>query len=175
MLCRPSGPAARDAPTQPLGHYQTGESAEPIAIADNPLVLGPAGTAYASMADWAAFLQAHIGAGAGEDPLIDADAYRMLHTPPPGNAMPGMPGFEYASGRISVSTAFGGGLLHDGSNTGWYCMALVLPDADLGFLVVCNGAYARRQAACGEVSGQLMAAIKDRWMKAAHAAWSRGQ
>ncbi len=160
-------PSDRQAPTQPLGHYETGEPAEPIKIADNPPVLGPAGTVYASIEDWIKFLQGHLAGGTGDASLIDAKAYGSLQTPAAGNPMPGMPGMDYASGWIALPTAFGRALLHDGSNTGWYCIVWLLPDVDLGFLIVCNGAVGRGQAACGEVSGQLLGSVNSRWLEAA--------
>jgi CubicO group peptidase (beta-lactamase class C family) len=117
-------PGRAGAYDQPLGH---GPGLEAIAngqdtgaltpfppgpMADNPIVLGPAGRVHASFADTLRYLCAHRD----RTRFLSGESWRALHTPPFGG--------PYAMGW---AVREGGALWHNGSNTLWYAEVLVDP------------------------------------------------
>ena len=105
------------------GHRRTGEAA--IAMdpeddgSDNPLALGPAGTAHMTAADYARFLQIFLTEGGG---WLQPGTVRRLITPAEGQS--------YAYGWIVLppqSWARGPVIAHEGSNTMWHAIAIVDP------------------------------------------------
>ncbi|MFN3244850.1 MAG: serine hydrolase domain-containing protein [Planctomycetota bacterium] len=137
-------PGDRDALDQPWGHRRSGERITPV-FGDNPSSLGPAGTVHASLADWARFAALHLGPARLQEqrqdahqsekpkpPLLRAATLRALHTPPPEG--------PYALGWNVTRRGWAPGpiLSHSGSNTMWYCVAWLAPEAGFGVLVTCN-------------------------------------
>jgi D-alanyl-D-alanine carboxypeptidase len=116
------------APTgaQPWGHRRDGTPMSPDARgADNPPALGPAGTVHCSLADWGKFLSAHA---APASTLLSTTTFQHLHS-----------GEGYMAGWGIVS--FGPGdtrLAHEGSNTMWRAIAILIPKYELAFAVVAN-------------------------------------
>ena len=115
---------------QPRGHmdvFGQGTAVEPGQPgSDNPLYLGPAGTAHMTLADYGRFLALFLNDGGG---FAAPGTMARLTTPPAGA--------DYALGWISRASSplTGGRLLgHEGSNTLWHMTALVAPDA--GFAVI---------------------------------------
>ena len=107
--------------------------------ADNPPMLGPAGTAHMTLHDYARWLQAMIG---GEQRWLSADSIRGLVTPREGQG--------YARGWIARPDAWAGGTMtiaHEGSNTMWHVIAVAAPEKGLGFFVMSNGGIQGRSAA----------------------------
>ena len=117
-------PGNKDSVSQPWGHPAGGGAA---AFADNPSSLGPAGTVYATLRDWAKFACLHLGEGR---PLLTKGRLRELHTP----------SGDHALGWVVTARPWAPGpvLTHNGSNTMWYCVAWLAPEAKFGVLVVCN-------------------------------------
>lgn len=99
---------------------------------DNALVLGPAGTVHATLDDYARFVAAHMAGAQGEDGIVTAETFRMLHTPAEGGnyAM----GWSISEGRW----ADGRFLSHSGSNTMWYATAWLVPEKDMAFFAATN-------------------------------------
>jgi D-alanyl-D-alanine carboxypeptidase len=115
---------------QPRGHGSGmfgGLSSRTGAQADNPPVLGPAGTVHIALADYALYLQVHIDGARGEDTsFLSVESWRMLHTPP----------FE---GRYAMGWLVGEDELnHAGSNTLWVLQAVIVPEQNLGAVVAVN-------------------------------------
>ena len=139
-------PGTKDATTQPWGHRPTPNGTIAV-FADNPPSLGPAGTVHMTLADWATFAALHLGVVPAIDgaPLLRAETLAELHTPPDGG--------DYALGWRVVERPWAPGriLTHAGSNTMWFCVAWLAPDAKFGVLVTCNQGDAG--AACDDVAG----------------------
>jgi CubicO group peptidase (beta-lactamase class C family) len=138
-------PGSDDATEQPWGHRPGSKGPVPV-FADNPPSLGPAGTAHMTLRDWALFAALHLGVAPGDgEPLLRPETLLALHTPPAGA--------DYAFGWIATERPWAEGriLTHAGSNTMWFCVAWLAPEAKFGVLVTCNQGDAR--AACDEVAG----------------------
>lgn len=123
---------------QPWGHQTHGSGATLTVVpmapndpgADNPPGLGPAGTVHCSLADWGKFLVMHAGA---TSPLLTAATFAHLHTPLPGAGQP------YGFGWLIV-TANPGDVryYHEGDNTMWRAIAIVVPILDEAIAVAAN-------------------------------------
>ena len=105
------------------GHRRMGETA--IAMdpnddgSDNPLALGPAGTAHMTAADYGRFLQVFLTEGGG---WLKPETIQRLITPAEGQG--------YAYGWIVLSPqpwAKGPAIAHEGSNTLWHAIAILDP------------------------------------------------
>ncbi|MBL9079171.1 MAG: beta-lactamase family protein [Planctomycetes bacterium] len=143
-------PGTDDATDQPWGHRPQPKG--PVAVfADNPPSLGPAGTVHMALRDWARFAALHLGVVPVVDgkPLLQPDTLRALHTPPEGA--------DYALGwRVARRDWAPGPILtHAGSNTMWFCVAWLAPEARFGVLVTCNQGDAA--AACDAVAAACIA------------------
>ena len=120
---------------QPLGHiaferddiFRALASALPIVPgphADNPPGLGPAGTVHCSLADYGKFLAVHATL---EPTLVKPETLAHLHEPRD-------PEWTYTGGWLIA----GDMLVHSGSNTMWYAIAVVLPTERLALAIVSN-------------------------------------
>lgn len=105
------------------GHRRMGETA--IAMdpsddgSDNPLALGPAGTAHMTAADYGRFLRVFLTEGGG---WLQPETMRRLVMPAEGQS--------YAYGWITLPPqpwAKGPVIAHEGSNTMWHAIAIVDP------------------------------------------------
>lgn len=119
------------APTgdSPWGHRRHGDELEPmspeLALADNPPALGPAGTVHCTLADWGKFLAIHA---APSTPLVSAQTMAHLHAGP-----------HYSGGWLIYDIAPGDRrYAHEGSNTMWHAIALVVPARDEAIAIVAN-------------------------------------
>lgn len=131
--------------SQPWGHVAAGKGPVPT-FADNPPSLGPAGTVHMTLRDWAKFAALHLGVVPTEgDPLLRPETLRALHTPPAGA--------DYALGWRVCDRPWAPGpiLTHAGSNTMWFCVAWLAPDAKFAVLVTCNRGEAG--PVCDDVAG----------------------
>ncbi len=127
----PGDPAKLD---QPWGHLEQDGKIVPMSPADphadNPPGVGPAGTASCTLADWNKFLELHEH---GNPHVISAASLAHLHAAPPGD------GQSYMGGWMVIDN--GGGdvrLAHEGTNTMWHAIALVVPAADVTVEVAAN-------------------------------------
>lgn len=116
---------------------------------DNPQAMGPAGTVHMSLTDLVTFGRAHaLGPGGGAFPgYLPQAAWRVLHTPPPGQG--------YAVGWLVRPD---GSLWHNGSNTLWLCELKVDPQAG-------HAAAAAANLADSEVA--IARALDAAWQQAA--------
>lgn len=118
---------------QPWGHTA---GAQPVSVygpaADNPPVLGPAGTVHAPLADWARFLQDQLRGAMGRPAALKPGTYTRLHTPAFGG--------NYASGWLVMERPWGGGtvLHHAGCNTMHYANAWLAPRRGFAVLACTN-------------------------------------
>jgi CubicO group peptidase (beta-lactamase class C family) len=126
----PGTPGASD---QPWGH--TGDGCQPVPpgpAADNPLVLGPAGSVHATLEDWGQFVSLHLRGARGEAGLLlKPETFQQLHRPSLSN---------YAMGWNVGQRDWAGGtaLSHSGSNTFWYAVMWVAPAKSAALLAATN-------------------------------------
>ncbi|WP_269515938.1 serine hydrolase domain-containing protein [Brevundimonas subvibrioides] len=141
------------APTgaQPWGH----RARRPVDPAgpgsDNPLAIGPAGTAHMTLADYGRFLSVFLN-DAGD--WLSAESRARLMRPM-GSGQP-----PYAGGWMVVEGqpwADGPALTHDGSNTMWYVSAWVAPGTQRAFVAVSNDGEAGRAACQALIPGLIRA------------------
>lgn len=125
---------------QPWGH-RGGVAIDPAGpVSDNPLALGPAGTAHMTLQDYARVLGLFLNGG-GE--VLSAATMAVL-TRPAGAGQP-----PYGGGWLVVEgQPWAGGpvLSHDGSNTMWYLSAWVAPGVGRAFVAASNDGVAGAQA-----------------------------
>ncbi|MHC4923206.1 MAG: serine hydrolase domain-containing protein [Planctomycetota bacterium] len=118
---------------EPRGHR--GESPVPPGPgSDNPAAIGPAGTVHASVGDWAKFIGEHLRGARGEDGLLKAKTFKVLHSPAEGEG----PAYAMGWSIRKREWAKGAALVHNGSNTMWYCLTWIAPERDLAVLVAGN-------------------------------------
>jgi CubicO group peptidase (beta-lactamase class C family) len=139
---------------QPRGHHADGKPIEPGPGADNPALLGPAGTCHMSLSDWAKYLRLHLQGARGDVRVgkitLRAATFARLHTPYPGT------GARYGYGWGVATRAWAAGdhtvLTHSGSNVRWFCVTWLDPAAGFGVLATTNiagdGASKGTDAAC---------------------------
>ncbi|GAA6205726.1 serine hydrolase [Thalassotalea sp. SU-HH00458] len=120
---------------QPVGHSQSGNSWQAVMvsdseIADNPPVIGPAGTVHASLTDMARYLSAHLTGARGESVhgFLSAEMFAVLHQDTSGT------GYSLGWGIND------GVLIHSGSNTMWLAKAVIRPQNNTAIFVVTNAA-----------------------------------
>jgi CubicO group peptidase (beta-lactamase class C family) len=143
---------------QPRGHTDAGEPVEPGPEADNPAVIGPAGTVHASLADWAKYVQLHLRGCRGDvqvgEITLTRDTFTLLHTPYDG------PEPKYALGWVVEQRAWAGGdgtaLWHNGSNTMWYCVTWLGPGNGVAALVTTNQSTPKAKGATDQVATLLI-------------------
>ena len=139
------------------GHRSMGEqriAMDPASPgADNPLALGPAGTAHMTLADYGRFLAAMMG---GVPAWLGEDSLRMLTTPPGGPPPAYAAGWGVGQRPWAGQGGPGPTLAHDGSNTMWYASVLLAPARGLGFVAVSNDGAAGRTA-CQQMIQKLAA------------------
>lgn len=135
-------PGSKDTTTQPWGHTGKGKACE-AQSGDNPSSLGPAGTTHMTLRDWAKFAALHLGVQP-EPALLRAESLQALHTPWPGG--------DYALGWAITKRPWAPGpiVTHNGSNTMWFCVAWLAPEAKFAVLVTCN--HGDGGAACDAVA-----------------------
>jgi CubicO group peptidase (beta-lactamase class C family) len=157
-----------DAADQPRGHNAKGAAVEPGPGSDNPPAIAPAGTVHMSLPDWGRFAAAHLRGARGENPagadgkpLLSADSWKKLHTPPAdayalgwGTGMR-----EWAKGGREGDT--GRVLTHAGSNTMWFCVAWLAPERGFAVLAATNAGGDAAAKGTDEAAG---AAIRE-WQK----------
>jgi CubicO group peptidase (beta-lactamase class C family) len=126
------GDSSRDEPWGHRGKAGSWLPVEPGPYADNPLVLGPAGTVHCSGADYARYMIEQLAGAAGVDGLVSAASFQVLHTPPAGSV--------YAMGWGVGARGWAGGrvLNHHGSNTMWWASVWLAPERGLGLFAAVN-------------------------------------
>ena len=124
-----------EVPDQPRGHTRRDGkwvAYQPVATADNPPAIGPAGTVHTSLGDFARYMAAHLAGARGERGLVTAETFDRLHAPAPG--------IGYALGWSVGEKRWAGGrtLQHFGSNQVWYASVWIAPERNFAMLTVTN-------------------------------------
>lgn len=137
-----AAPGAPGAVTQPRGHRAQGTAlvpVEPGLFADNPALLGPAGTLHMSIEDLARWGQEHLRGERGVNGLLKASTYQLIHTP-------SMAAADYAFGWVVQQWNGSRVIWHNGSNTMWYAVVAFDAARDRGVVLVTNGSINARGA-----------------------------
>jgi CubicO group peptidase (beta-lactamase class C family) len=125
---------------------------EPGPQADNPAVIGPAGTVHCSIVDWGKFITAHLKGERGEAGILKPETFKRLHTPLYG---------DYAFGWLVIDRSWAGGraLNHAGSNTQNFALAWLAPAKDFAVLITTNQAGGDTFKACDDAAAALIAYV----------------
>ena len=135
---------------QPFGHGGSAGAYTPIPQrigADNPPPLGPAGRVHMSARDLASYAAVHLRGLLGQDSIIDAGSFRILHADPESDG--------YALGWGVQGQGPTERSLHAGSNTRWFALMMVWPARDIAVVVCMNAVPAEGRA------GDLLGAFVD--------------
>jgi D-alanyl-D-alanine carboxypeptidase len=128
--CGFGAPGSETVVDQPRGHRADGTPMVGLG-GDNPPIIGPAGSVHCSLADWGKFLAIHAAA---KQTLVTPATMEHLHTEPKG-----VPGLTYMAGWIVLNAGRGDTrYAHEGSNTMWRAIALVVPAVDVVVAIVAN-------------------------------------
>ncbi len=147
-------PGNPDALSQPRGHL--GERpVEPGARADNPAVLGPAGTVHCSLADFGKFAALHVAGARGETTFLDQKTFAWMHRPR------GAESYALGWGIGEQDSDVGPTLSHAGSNGMWTAIDWLSPPRDLACLVATNAGGDHALTACAEAIKLLATAYLD--------------
>lgn len=137
---------------QPLPHDGDGNPLKLGPGADNPKVMGPAGTVHCSLPDWGKFIADQLRGSRGKGALLRAETYKKLHASP-------FPDHFYTPGGWAGQEIPGGVVLaHAGSNGMNYATALLIPHRDVAVLVATNrgGDLKVMDRICGEAAVELL-------------------
>lgn len=131
--------------TEPRGHrHLLGITLAAGETADNNAIIGPAGTVHMTVEDLARYGYEHLRGERGEGTLLSASSYQRLQRPVLEN---------YAFGWVlrEGSADTGPMLWHNGSNTLWYSLLVLIPERDAVAAMVFNeGNVARADALAWE-------------------------
>jgi len=122
---------------QPWGHLVNVLGWKPVPpgkFADNPAVIGPAGTVHCSIGDWAKYAAFHLRGAQGKEPTLSKETFQKLHTPLAGDDE------KYAFGWAVMERGWAGGkaIMHTGSNTMWFAVVWIAPERDMAFVAATN-------------------------------------
>lgn len=137
---------------QPWGHTPDGcQPVQPGPAADNPPVIGPAGTVHCSMSDWALYASLHLRGAQGEPGLLlKSEGFQRLHTD--GYRQ----GYALGWGVARPDWAGGPALLHAGSNTMWFALIVITPARNAALLAATNCGSDDGSQACNAVIGSMI-------------------
>lgn len=123
----------------------------PGPLADNPLVLGPAGLVHLTIEDWAKYAAFSLRAAQGKCKLLRPETARRLFADTYKQ--------EYALGwGLGERPELGGqAYMHAGSNGMWFALIVLAPQRDAAVVVATNAGHEPAQEACREAAQKLTA------------------
>jgi CubicO group peptidase (beta-lactamase class C family) len=150
----------------PLGHAVIDQKVKAFLAGpngDNPLFLGPSGSAHMSVLDFARWAGWNAGAGKRGPALVKPQTLKRLHTPVietpvKKDAAPGTPArgkYALGWGEVSVDWAPQPLLHHTGSNTMNLAHAWLDPQSDFAMVIVTNISGSRANEALLALAPQL--------------------
>ncbi len=142
-------PGIPGALTQPRGHLD-GKPMEPGVEADNPAVLGPAGSVHCSLEDFGKFASLHLAGARDESSFLDKETFARMHRPR------GPEGYALGWGIGDQESALGPTLSHGGSNGMWTAVDWLSPPKNLACLIATNANGDSALEACGEAVNMLL-------------------
>lgn len=118
--------------TEPRGHqHLLGFTRAVSETADNTSIIGPAGTVHLGLVDLARYGYEHLVGARGEGRLLSAETYQRLHRP-------NMENYAYGWVLRDDKPEAGPLLWHNGSNTFWYALLVLVPEQDAVVAMVFN-------------------------------------
>jgi len=118
---------------QPRGHQNIGPFKRAMGENDdNTLIMAPAGGVHITLEELCAFGNEHLAGERGKGKLLKAETYKRLHTPNLSN---------YAFGWVvpdKTDWTEQKVIWHNGSNTLWYALIVLLPDRNAVVSVTSN-------------------------------------
>ena len=144
---------------QPWGHKRAlffRSPAAPDGLADNTPIMGPAGSVHMSMADLARYGWGHLQGETQDSPLLKSATFKKLHQGGAG---------QYACGWIDGDKDWADGrvLWHNGSNTMWYALLVLVPSRQAVVVVVTNDGHLEKAApAFMDLTRQIVAELPKR-------------
>ena len=122
---------------QPWGHRRNlfmRTPAPPDGLADNTPIMGPAGTVHMSMADLGRYGWMHLQGETQDSSFLKSVTFQKLHQGGIGH---------YACGWVDQHKDWADGriLWHNGSNTMWYALMVLVPSRNAVVVVVTNDGY----------------------------------
>ena len=132
---------------QPRGHQKIGSVKRAVGVEeDNTPIIGPAGSVHMTLEELCAYGNEHLRGERGQGKLLKTETYQRLHTPKLDS---------YAFGWLApVKSGWADGriLWHNGSNTMWYALLVLVPDRGAVVAVTSNdGDIAKAEAAAIEI------------------------
>ena len=142
---------------QPMGHYDIWWYRTPAnpfkGRADNGPVLSAAGRAHMNLHDLVTYGRKHLEGELGLDHFLNTDTWQRLHKPIMN---------DYAYGWVNTVRDWAGGpvIWHNGSNTMWYALLMLIPEKNAVFAFVTNNGAIRKAEkafvqAAQQISSQL--------------------
>lgn len=117
--------------------------------ADNTPLIAPAGTVHMTVGDLARYGAAHLAGEQGAEPaLLSPSSWRRLHAPFRD---------DYARGWVRYERDWAGGpvIWHNGSNTMWYALLMLLPARNVTLAFVTNDGALAAEAAFVALAREL--------------------
>ncbi|HDQ04791.1 MAG TPA: class A beta-lactamase-related serine hydrolase [Deltaproteobacteria bacterium] len=150
----------------PLGHLPANGRIKAMLAgpsADNPLIIGPAGSAHMSILDFAKWAGWNAGQGKREPQLVTPRTLKKLHKPvvvmaPRKDAPPGTPSggrYAFGWGEFSVKWANHPLIYHGGSNGMNLAHIWLDTQRDFAMVMATNIGSSRADAALLEIAGKL--------------------
>ena len=136
---------------QPWPHLPTGlplSSNGPEA--DNPEIMGPAGTVHCTMKDWTRFLTDQLRGGAELPALLPVPIYQAMQSPTQRIA------YGYGWSVVNRPWAGGNALTHAGSNTLNFAVCWLAPARHFGVLVCTNQGGDAVRKACDDAANAMI-------------------
>ena len=141
---------------QPWQHRMQDETRRPIGpgpAADNPPVVGPAGTVHCSVGDWARYVREHLRGPWGASPLARADLFELLHCATFGG--------NYAAGwYVAERDASGMTLSHTGTNGGNFAMVSINTKRNWALLAMTNQGGDDATRACNQLLSPMLNRVR---------------
>ena len=154
-------PQGKEPHDQPWGHQRAWflrARKDPRVFADNSPVIGPAGIVHMSMNDLARYGWTHLHGETTSGVFLAIETRERLHT--------GVID-DYAYGWVEWNKEWAGGrvLWHNGSNTFWYALLVLLPAHDTVIVIVTNDGDVRTaEPAFASLAETIAARLDDETM-----------
>ena len=149
------GPPKGDGPDdQPMGHYSLFRYRKPVnpfeGRADNGPVISAAGRAHMNLHDFVKYGRQHLDGELGINQFLKTDTWQKLHKPIINDD-------AYGCSKTVRECASGPVIWHNGSNTMWYALLMLIPEknAVLAF-VTNNGAIRKAEQAFTQAAKQIV-------------------
>lgn len=129
---------------------------DPNGFADNSPVMGPSGNVHMTLHDLAKFGQAHMDGVRAQSDYLSQGSFEVLHTAQLEN---------YAMGWVELSKSLFPDtkvFWHNGSNTFWYTLLLVLPEENMIYVLATNsGKISAAESAFTDVMRAYAKSLKE--------------